>query len=51
MAEQIGRDRLGRGGGIDTIKGAGEDNGAGGVSDSDDPVGELSTLDSDVAIR
>ena len=50
MAEQVGRDRFDRGGGIDTIKGAGEDNGAGGVADCDNPVGELSTLDADVAI-
>lgn len=51
MAEQLGKDFFGRGGGVDTIKGAGEDNGTGRVSDCDDPVGKLSALDSDVAIH
>lgn len=49
MAEQLRTHSLGRGIGVDTIKGAGQDNGAGGVSDCDDSVGELSTLNSDVA--
>jgi hypothetical protein len=49
MAEQVRRNTLGRGVGVDAVEGAGQDNGAGGVSDGDDPVSELSTLDSDVA--
>jgi len=48
MAEQVRRDGLGRGVGVDAVKRAGEHHSAGWVSDCDDSVRELSTLDTDV---
>lgn len=50
VAEEVGGDGLGGGGRINTVQGSGEDHGTGWVTDGQNSVGELTTLDSDVAI-
>lgn len=50
VAEEVGGDSLGRGGGINAVQGSGENHGTGRVTDGQNSVGKLTTLDSDMAI-